>query len=127
MGRLSENSIVVMKNKSHSVTAEVVVPKAGAQGVISAQGGSVNGWSLYAKGGRLKYCYNFFGVKLFFIESTKTMPAGTHQVRMEFKYDGGGLGKAGVVSLYDGFEAWRRGLQLASARREEEQGAPEEI
>jgi hypothetical protein len=88
---------------------------------------SVNGWSLYAKGGRLKYCYNFFGVKLFFIESTKTMPAGTHQVRMEFKYDGGGLGKAGVVSLYDGFEAWRRGLQLASARREEEQGAPEEI
>jgi hypothetical protein len=100
MGRLSENSIVVMKNKSHAVPAEVVVPKAGAEGVIIAQGGSVNGWSLYAKGGRLKYCYNFFGLKLFFIESTKTMPVGTHQVRMEFKYDGGGLAKGGAVSLY---------------------------
>ena len=100
MGRLSENSVVVMKNKSYSVTAEVVVPTAGAEGVIIAQGGSVNGWSLYAKGGRLKYCYNFFGVKLFFVESTKAIPAGTHQVRMEFKYDGGGLGKGGAVSLY---------------------------
>jgi hypothetical protein len=68
--------------------------------VIIAQGDSVNGWSLYAKGGRLKYCYNFFEVKLFFIESTKAIPPGTHQVRMEFKYDGGGLAKGGAVSLY---------------------------
>ena len=62
MGRLTENSIVSIKNKSYSVTAEVDVPKSGAEGVIIAQGGSVNGWSLYAKGGKLKYCYNFFGV-----------------------------------------------------------------
>ena len=56
MGRLSENSLVNIKNKSHSVTAEVEVPKSGAKGVIVAQGGAFNGWSLYAKDGKLKYC-----------------------------------------------------------------------
>ena len=100
MGRLSENSVVNIKNKSHSVTAEVVVPGSGASGVIVAQGGSVNGWSLYAREGKLKYCYNFFGIKLFYAQATQPVPAGKHQVRMEFKYDGGGLGKGGVVSLY---------------------------
>ena len=63
MGRLSENSVVNIKNKSHSVTAEIVVPKSGAEGVIIAQGGFSNGWSLYAKDGKLKYCYNFFGIR----------------------------------------------------------------
>jgi arylsulfatase len=100
MGRLSESSIVIMKNKSYSVTAEVEVPKSGAKGVIIAQGGSTNGWSLYAKDGKLKHCYNFFGLKLFFAESTQAIPAGKHQVRVEFKYDGGGLAKGGTLSLY---------------------------
>ena len=50
MGRLTENSIVVnVKNKSHSVTAEIDVPETGAEGVIIAQGGTYGGWSLYAK------------------------------------------------------------------------------
>ncbi len=100
MGRLSENSIVSIKNKSHSVTADVDIPKSGAEGVIVAQGGSTNGWSLYAKGGTLKYCYNFFGITLTFVEATQPIPAGHHQVRMEFKYDGGGLAKGGNVTLY---------------------------
>jgi len=100
MGRITENSVVVMKNKSYSVTAELEVPKTGAQGVIIAQGGSTNGWSLYAKDGKLKHCYNFLGVKLSFAEGTQPIPAGKHQVRVEFKYDGGGLAKGGTVSLY---------------------------
>ena len=62
MGRLSENSVVSTKNKSYSITAEIEVPKSGAKGVIIAQGGSTNGWSLYAKDGKLKHCYNFFGI-----------------------------------------------------------------
>jgi arylsulfatase len=100
MGRLTENSVVNIKNKSHAVTAEVVVPAPGASGVIIAQGGSVGGWSLYAKDGKLKYCYNFFGIQLFHTEATQPIPAGKHQVRMEFKYDGGGLGKGGAVALF---------------------------
>jgi hypothetical protein len=100
MGRLTENSIVVLKNKSHSVTAQVVVPKEGAEGVIIHQGGYFGGWSLYAKGGKLTYCYNCFGWKSFFVRSDAPIPAGNHQVRMEFAYDGGGLGKGGNVTLY---------------------------
>jgi arylsulfatase len=100
MGRLSESSIVNFKNKSHAVTAEVVVPEAGAEGVIIAQGGLTGGWSLYTKEGKPKYCYNFYGVNRYTIEGTAKIPAGTHQVRMEFAYDGGGLAKGGNVTLY---------------------------
>jgi arylsulfatase A-like enzyme len=100
MGRLSEGSIVVTHNKSYSLTAEIEVPKSGANGVIVAIGGGVGGWSLYAMNGKLKHCYNFFGIKEFFAEGKQPIPAGTHQVRMEFKYDGGGLAKGGTVSLF---------------------------
>jgi arylsulfatase A-like enzyme len=100
MGHLTENSVVNIKNKSYSITADVVVPKSGAKGVIIAQGGRFGGWSLYAKDGKLKYCYSLFGIKLFYAESNNPIPAGQHQVRMEFKYDGGGLAKGGNVLLY---------------------------
>ena len=100
MGRLTETSVLNIKNKSYSITAEIEVPKSGANGVIIAQGGSVGGWSLYANRGRLKYCYNFLGIKLFFAEAANPIPAGKHQVRLEFKYDGGGLAKGGDVSLF---------------------------
>jgi arylsulfatase len=100
MGRLPENCVVVMKNKSFSITAEVDVPAAGAEGVIIAQGGVFGGLSLYAKGGKAKFAYNLLGLQVFTIEAGSAIPAGTHQVRMEFAYDGGGLGKGGAVTLY---------------------------
>jgi arylsulfatase A-like enzyme len=100
MGRLSENSVLVMKNKSFSLTAEVEVPLKGAEGVIIHQGGAFGGMSLYAKGGKAKFAYNFFGLQTFTTEASQPIPAGKHQVRMEFAYDGGGLAKGGNVSLY---------------------------
>jgi arylsulfatase A-like enzyme len=100
MGRLSENSVVSIKNKSHSVTAELDVPASGAEGVIIAQGGNIGGWALYAKGGKLKYCYNLLGVHYFYVEGDSKIAAGSRQVRMEFKYAGGGLGKGGQVTLF---------------------------
>ncbi|MGD0639993.1 MAG: arylsulfatase [Roseiarcus sp.] len=100
MGRLSENCVLNLKNKSHSVTAEIVVPKEGAEGVIISQGANIGGWSLYAKNGKLKYCYNWGGFKQFFVEADSKIPAGEHQVRMEFAYAGGGPGKGGKVTLF---------------------------
>jgi hypothetical protein len=100
MSRLTESSIVSIKNKSHAVTAEIFVPDAGAQGVIIAQGGSVGGWSLYAKDGRLRYCYNLLGVERFHVDSDREIPGGARQVRMEFAYDGPGRGKGGSVRLF---------------------------
>jgi arylsulfatase len=98
--RLTENCVLTLKNKSHSITANITVPESGAAGVIVTQGGKVGGWSLYAHEGRLKYCYNFFDIEYYFVTADDTIPAGAHQVRMEFKYDGGGLGKGGDVTLY---------------------------
>ena len=100
MGRLSENCVLNIKNKSHTVTAEIVVPEKGAEGVIIAQGANIGGWSLYAKNGKLKYCYNWGGFKHFMVESADRIPAGDHQVRMEFAYAGGGMGKGGKATLY---------------------------
>ena len=100
MGRLSENCVISIKNKSHSVTAEIVVPESGAEGVIIAQGANIGGWSFYAKDGKLKYCYNLGGINHYYTESTNKIPEGQHQVRMEFTYAGGGLGKGGKVALF---------------------------
>jgi arylsulfatase A-like enzyme len=100
MTRLTENSVLVIKNKSHSVTTQFEVPEGGAEGVIIAQGGAFGGWSLYLKEGKPVYCYNLFGLQRFKVGGEQPIPAGGHQVRMEFAYDGGGLGKGGDVVLY---------------------------
>ena len=106
MGRLSENSVVVMKNKSFAITAEIDVPSGGATGTIVAQGGAFGGLSLYAHEGNPAFCYNFFGLQQFKVYGENPIPEGVHQIRVEFTYDGGGLGKGGGVKLYvDGSQA----------------------
>jgi arylsulfatase A-like enzyme len=105
MGRLSENSVLNLKNKSSAVTAEIVVPDGGANGVVIAQGGAFAGWALYLLDGKLTYCHNVLGLARPKIGAESPVPAGTHQVRMELAYDGGGLAKGGAVTLYvDGEE-----------------------
>jgi arylsulfatase len=99
MGRLTENSILVLKNRSFAVTADVSVPDA-AHGTMIAQGGAFGGWSVYAIEGRPAFCYNLFGMRQFKVHGAEPMGAGAHQVRVEFAYDGGGLGKGGMASLY---------------------------
>ena len=75
--RVSEACVLTLKNKSHSVTAEITVPEGGvAKGVIITQGGEVGGWTLYAKDGKLKYCYNFFGIEHYIDRSQHAIPAG---------------------------------------------------
>jgi arylsulfatase A-like enzyme len=100
MRRLTENSVVVTKNKSFALTAEIEVPERGAEGVIIAQGGAFGGFSLYAKDGKPAFCYNLFGLQRFKVYGEEPLAPGEHQVRMEFAYDGGGLGKGGTVALY---------------------------
>jgi hypothetical protein len=116
MGRLSENSVVNIKNKSFAVTANLNVPAKGAEGVLIAQGGRFGGWSLYVKGGKPKFVYNVLGIKSFEIEGTKPIPPGETQVRMEFKYDGGGPGKGGTVTLFSD------GKEVGNGRVEQTQG-----
>jgi arylsulfatase A-like enzyme len=113
MGRLSENSVLDVKNKSFAVTSELEVPAGGAEGVIIAQGGRFGGWSLYAKDGHAKFHYNVLGIKSFSIDAGEPIPTGKAQVRMEFAYDGGGFGKGGTVTLYyDGKEVGSGRVEL---------------
>ena len=100
MGRLPEWSALPLKNVSFSVTAELDVPDKAAEGVIVAQGGRFGGWSLYAKDGKATFAYNWFGLQLYRAQADLPIPAGAHQVRAEFAYDGGGLGKGGNITLY---------------------------
>jgi arylsulfatase len=100
MGRLTENTVITLKNKSHAISAEIEVPERGANGVIIAQGGAFGGFSLYLHDGKPAYCYNLFGLQRFKVYADAAVPAGQHQVRMEFAYDGGGLAKGGTATLY---------------------------
>ena len=100
MKRITENSIIVIKNRSHSVTAQLVIPEGGAEGVVIAQGGAFGGWSLYLLKGRPTYCYNLLGIARFKVAGAEPLAPGERQLRMEFGYDGGGLGKGGDVTLY---------------------------
>jgi arylsulfatase A-like enzyme len=100
MGRLTENSVLNIKNKSYSVTADVVVPEGGGHGVIVAQGGAFGGWSLYINNGLPTHCYNLLGLQLVKAVGEGPLSAGAHQIRIEFAYDGGGLGKGGVATLF---------------------------
>ncbi len=100
MARLSENSMINVKNKTHAVTAQFATPEGGANGVLIAQGGGFGGWCLFFDEGRPSYCYNLFGMTRFHVQGADAVPAGEHQLRMEFAYDGGGFGKGGAVTLY---------------------------
>jgi len=83
MGRLTENCVVNTKNKSHAVTAEVIVPDGPADGVIVAQGRAFGGWSLYLLEGRPTYCYNLLGLTRTKVSAQTAVAPGEHQVRME--------------------------------------------
>ncbi len=101
MGGLNENGLINVKNKSHTITAQVEVPKnEAAKGVILSQGGIAGGWMFYVKDGKPTYLYNLAGLQQYVITSTETLAPGKHQVRMEFAYDGGGLAKGGTVKLF---------------------------
>jgi len=100
MTGMSENVFINTKNRSHTITAEVEIPNGGANGVILAQAGRFGGWSLYLKDGRPTYHYNFLGLQRFTIASATPAPAGKATIRYEFAYDGGGLAKGGLGTIF---------------------------
>ena len=73
--------------------------------MIIAQGGRFGGWAVYAKDGHAKFVYNVLGIQEFTATADVPVPSGTHQVRVEFAYDGGGLAKGGDVTIYHDGEA----------------------
>ena len=96
---MTENVFINIKNRSHSNTAEVTIPKGGANGVIISQAGKFGGWSLYLKDGKPMYAYNFLGLKTTKVAATEALAAGKATIRFEFAYDGPGLGKGGTGTI----------------------------
>jgi arylsulfatase len=99
MKGMTENVFINLKNKSHSITADVEIPAGGASGVILAQAGRFGGWSLYLKDGIPTYTYNFLGLERSSIKADKALPAGKAKIRFDFAYDGGGPGKGGAGTI----------------------------
>jgi len=97
---MSENVFINTKNRSHTITAEVQIPKNGANGVILAQAGRFGGWSLYIKDGKPTYTYNWLGLQRYTVAAQQALPAGKSTIRYEFAYDGGGVGKGGIGTLF---------------------------
>jgi len=105
MTGMSENAFINVKNRSVTITASLELPKAGAGGAVLCQGGRFGGWSLYLKDGKPAYTYNFLGLSRTTIAAKQAVPAGKATVKMTFAYDGGGVGKGGLVTLFvDGKE-----------------------
>jgi len=112
MGRLTENTVLNLKNKSYSVTADIEVPEVDANGVIVAQGGAFGGWALYLKNGIPTHCYNLLGLSRVKATGPDPLTPGNHQVRVEFAYDGDGLAKGADTSLFVD------GIQVGASRQE---------
>ena len=100
MTGMSENVFINIKNRSHTITADVDIPKGGANGVILAQAGRFGGWSLYVKDGKPTYTYNWLGLNRYTVAAKQALPAGKATIRFEFVYDGGGVGKGGTGTIY---------------------------
>jgi len=100
MTHLNENTVLNIKNKSFSITAEVELKEDTTNGAIIAQGGRFAGWSLYMKNGYPVFCYNWFNRQHYYIGSNEQLQAGKHYIHFEFTYDGGGIGKGGSGTLY---------------------------
>ena len=86
---MTENVFINVKNRSHTITAEVEIPETGANGVILCQAGRFGGWSLYLKGGKPTYTYNFLGLERYTVAASEAVPAGKATIRFAFAYDGG--------------------------------------
>ncbi|MBX9622816.1 MAG: arylsulfatase [Gemmataceae bacterium] len=98
MTRIPEGASPDIKNKSWSVTGEVEV-KADATGMIVTHGGLFGGWGLYLDKGKPVFDYNFVGVANYTVTGKDPLAAGKHTIKMDFAYDGGGIGKGGTATL----------------------------
>lgn len=85
--------------RAHTVTAELVIPKGGAEGVIACAGAFSGGWSLYVKGGKPIFRYTFFEIADVTIPGTESLQEGKVTLKTEFAPDGK-PGGGGTLKLF---------------------------
>jgi arylsulfatase len=105
-GEVDGSNAVDVRNRSHSITAEVEIGKEGARGVLLANGGTFAGYSFFiTKDQKLQYSHNYVGIEEHKVISKEKVPTGKLTLRMEFKKTGPpelkiGKGSSGTVTLY---------------------------
>ena len=92
-------------NRTHTITAEVEIPKGGAEGCLISFGGNDGGFSFFVKEGKLHHVHNYVARDFFHVESQEVVPEGTHSLRFEFEVTGKpdvpqGKGTPGKAQLY---------------------------
>jgi arylsulfatase A-like enzyme len=101
--QVPESVAVNVRNRSHSVAVDIVIPDSGpTDGVLVAIGSALGGWSLHVLGGRLRYVHNLYGKERHVIESDELLRPGPHRVGYAFTKDDGS-GGTGVLTC-DGRE-----------------------
>jgi arylsulfatase A-like enzyme len=86
-------------NRSYTITADLVVPEGGAEGVIVAEADHLGGFTLYVKDGKLTHTYSMMGVFVYTQVAEEDLPAGEITVRMEFLADAAKPATGGDVTL----------------------------
>jgi arylsulfatase len=88
-------------NKSWTLTADIEVPEAGAEGMIATHGGIVGGYGLYVRGGKPTFVYNYLALERFTIAGQQPLPKGKVQLKLDFVYQGtaGERGKGAAVTM----------------------------
>jgi arylsulfatase len=87
-------------NHSYEISAELVIPPGGAEGVIVAEADHLGGFSLFVDKGRLTHAYSMMGVFVFRQQAEETLPEGEVTVRMEFAADAATPATGGQVTLF---------------------------
>lgn len=98
MTRIPEGASPDIKNKSWSITAEVEL-KADTTGMIITNGGLFGGWALYLEKGKPVFHFNYMDVAHYEVAGKDALAPGKHTLKMEFVYDGGGIGKGGTATI----------------------------
>ncbi len=88
-----------MCNKSWTITAEIELLDDKTQGMIVTQGGLEGGYGLYLRDGKPTFVYNFLSVERFTFAAKSPLPKGKSTLVVDFKYDGGGMGKGGSLTM----------------------------
>jgi len=88
------------KNRSSTITAVVDVKKAGAEGVLVAEGGRFGGFTFYLKKGKPVLHYNLLNLQRFTITSDAEVPLGKSTLRYEFTAANKTRGAGGVGKLF---------------------------
>jgi len=88
-----------MVNKSWTITADIEVPDGKAEGMVVTHGGLEGGYGLYLREGKPTFVYNFLSVERFTFAAKEALPKGKVKLVVDFKYDGGGFGKGGNLTL----------------------------